>query len=191
MGIVAGEDITATMAFENRVVAILTQHRFPEMDSTAHGFEVYGTEGRLFWHNLGAWIKTTPHGHPGSPGVDWEALPLLYPDHYDASGQAAADEYLYVEEYVNALDAGRSHACSGDEGLHVMEIMMGIFESGAYGRAVNLPQKDRSHPLLKWREEAGMGTLPDMPRAYGEWLDVEGQRLGWDALARKHRVKLI
>ena len=191
MGTIAGEDITATMAFENRVVAILTQHRFSEMDSTAHGFEVYGSEGRLFWHNSGAWIKTEPHGHPGAPGGDWEALPLLYPDHFEDSGQAAADEYLYVDEYVNALDEGRPHACSGKEGLHVMEIMMGIFESGAYGRTVHLPQNDRSHPLVKWREEMAIGALPDMPRAYGAWLEVEGQRLGWDVLERKHRVKLI
>jgi predicted dehydrogenase len=191
MGIIAGEDITATLAFENRAIAVLTQHRFPEMDSTAHGFEVYGTEGRLFWHNSGAWIKTTPHGHPGLPGAEWEALPLHYPDHFDVSGQAAPDEYLYVDEYVNALDAGRSHICSGQEGLHVMEIMMGIFESGAYGLSVDLPQKDRSHPLIRWRQEAGMGALPDMPRAYGDWLNVEGQRLGWGAQERKHRVKLI
>ena len=96
-----------------------------------------------------------------------------------------------MDEYVHALDEGRSHVCSGEEGLHVMEIMMGIFESGAYGRTVNLPQKDRSHPLVKWREETAMGALPDMPRAYAAWLDVEGQRLGWDVLERKHRVKLI
>jgi len=72
-----------------------------------------------------------------------------------------------------------------------MEIMMGIFESGAYGLSVDLPQKDRSHPLIRWRQEAGMGALPDMPRAYGDWLNVEGQRLGWGAQERKHRVKLI
>jgi hypothetical protein len=33
--------------------------------------------------------------------------------------------------------------------------------------------------------------LSDMPRAYGDWLNVEGQRLGWGAQERKHRVKLI
>lgn len=191
MGIIAGEDITATMTFNNRVTGILTQHRFPEMDSTAHGFEVYGTEGRLFWHNTGAWIKPSPHGHPGAPGANWQTLPLVYPDHYAPDCDAAADEYLYVDEFVQALDEGRAHTSSGQEGLQVMEIMMGIFESGAYGRRVQLPQKDRAHPLLKWREEAGLVDMPEMPRAYGEWLDVEGKRLGWDALERQHRVKLI
>ncbi|MFT5365107.1 MAG: putative dehydrogenase [Candidatus Latescibacterota bacterium] len=191
MGIIAGEDITATMTFENRVTAILTQHRFPEMDSTAHGFEVFGTEGRLFWHNSGAWFKSTAHSHPGSPGADWETLPFVYPEHYHANNEAAADEYLYVDEYINALDEDRPHASSGQEGLHVMEIMMAIFESGAYRRAVALPQQDREHPLVKWRNDAGLGELVEMPRAYGAWLDVEGKRLGWNNLERQHRVKRI
>ena len=191
MGIIAGEDITATMTFENRVVGILTQHRFPEMDSTAHGFEVYGTEGRLFWHNSGAWFKPTPHGHPGSPGENWQALPLEYPKHFDFGSDAAPDEYLYVDTFVQALDEGRAHMSSGEQGRHVMEIMMAIFESGAYGKRVQLPQQDRRHPLLRWREEAGLTEMLEMPRAYGQWLEVEGKRLGWDALERQHRVKLI
>lgn len=191
MGIIAGEDITATLAFPNRVTSILAQHRFDLMDSTAHGFEVYGTEGRLFWHNSGAWIKATPHMHPGSMGGDWEALSLVYPEHYEDTMAAAADEYLYVDEYVRALDEGRSHTCSGAEGVHVMEIMMGIFESGAYRRAIDLPQKDRDHPLMKWRREAGLGDVTEMPRAYGDWLDVEGQRLGWPEHERQHRIKKI
>jgi hypothetical protein len=35
--------------------------------------------------------------------------------------------------------------------------MMGIFESGAYRRAIELPQLERRHPLLRWREENGLG----------------------------------
>ena len=53
-------------------------------------------------------------------------------------------------------------ATLGDElgvaGRQVMEILMGIFESCAYGRRVEVPQKDCSHPLLRWREQAGFGV---------------------------------
>ena len=72
-----------------------------------------------------------------------------------------------------------------------MEIMMGIFESGAYRRAIDLPQTDREHPLLRWRREAGLGDVIEMPRAYGDWLKVEGERLGWDESERQHRIKKI
>ena len=77
-----------------------------------------------------------------------------------------------------ALDEGREHECSGEAGRQVLEILMGIFESGAYGRRVEVPQKDRCHPLLRWREEAGLQLPAAMPRPYGEWLEAEDRRLG-------------
>ena len=73
-------------------------------------------------------------------------------------------------------------ATLGDElgvaGRQVMEILMGIFESCAYGRRVEVPQKDCSHPLLLWREQAGLALLAGIPWPYGEWLEAEDRRLG-------------
>ena len=68
------------------------------------------------------------------------------------------EDYQFADEYVQALDEGRAHECSGEAGRHVLEILMGIFESGARGRRVDLPQADRDHPLLRWREEHGYGS---------------------------------
>ena len=55
-------------------------------------------------------------------------------------------------------------ATLGDElgvaGRQVMEIFMGIFESGAYGHRVEVPQKDCNHPLLRWREQADWRCPP-------------------------------
>ena len=82
-----------------------------------------------------------------------------------------------MEMYVSALDEGRDHECSGTVGLHVVEIMMGLFESAAYGRRVDLPQQDRSQPLLRWRREHGLGNPEPLPRDYQEWLDIEDKRL--------------
>ena len=87
------------------------------------------------------------------------------------------EEHWYVDDYVSALDEGREHECNGAVGLHVVEIMMGLFESVAYGRRVSLPQQDRSHPLLRWRREHGLDDPPSMPRPYNDWLAVEDERL--------------
>lgn len=58
-------------------------------------------------------------------------------------------------------------ATLGDElgvaGRQVMEILMGIFESGAYVRRVEVPQKDCNHPLLRWREQAGLALPAAIP----------------------------
>jgi len=175
MGYVVGEHLTADLQFDGNVTGTLLQHRFPTVDSTAYCLEVYGTEGRLFWRTNGAWILPVPHDEPGGDGAGWQPLTEVEPSAAGAMGEA---DYGYADEFVQALDAGREHECSGVEGRHVMEIMMGIFESGARARRIDLPQQDRTHPLLGWREEAGLGPPAPMPRAYGEWLAAEDERLG-------------
>ena len=59
-----------------------------------------------------------------------------------------------------------------------MEIIMGTFESAAYGTRVDLPQSNREHPLVRWRHEAGLGAPEPMPMIDAEWLAEENRRLG-------------
>lgn len=178
MGPIAGEYITATLQYEGNVTGTLLQHRFDKMDTDAYSMELYGSEGRLIWKSGGAWWLPTPHYVPDGTHDRWETLELIYPEHYDGSSSASEADYWFVEEYVNALDEGRAHECSGTEGRHIIEMMMGIFESAAYGTCVNLPQADRRHPLLRWCEEAGLAPPAEMPRAYWEWLTLESGRIG-------------
>ena len=145
--------------------------------STGYCLEVYGSEGRLFWGMRNAWLLPTPHDVPGS-GVEWQPLDMIVPEHYDPEGPSTEADYNYADEYVRALDEGREHLCSGSEGRHVLEMIMGIFESAACGRPVDLPQQGREHPLLRWRAEAGLGPPAPMPRPYRDWLEAEDRRLG-------------
>ncbi len=178
MGWIVGEHLTATLTFDGNVTGALLQHRMPKVDSTAYCLEVYGTEGRLFWRSSGAWYLPVPHEVPADDEAAWQRLDDIVPEHYDTSGAAAEADYSFADEYVNALDEGRDHLCSGAEGRHVMEVLMAIFEAGAYRRQVDLPQADRRHPLMVWREAAGLGVPAEMPRPYHEWLEAEDRRLG-------------
>lgn len=185
MGTIAGEYITATLRFDRDVTGVLRQHRLERIDPAADAIEIMGEEGRLFWHETGrAWWMPTPHFVPGEPQCVWQPLDLEVPEHYDPARvvgkvtHATVDEYCYVDEFVAALDEGREHACSFEQGRHVLEVMMGVFESLAYGRAVRLPQERRDHPLLRWRRESGLGPPAAAPRPYQEWLAREDERLG-------------
>jgi predicted dehydrogenase len=178
MGMICGERLTALLHFDHNVTATLVQQRFPVVDSTAYGIEVLGTEGRLFWKSSGAWILPTPHFVPDGTHDRWTPLALTLPEGYDPESRADVSDYAYVDEYVRALDDDRDHECSGIEGRHVMEALMGILESAAYGRRVILPQEDRSHPLMRWRSEHGLGEVAPAPRDYRQWLESEDQRLG-------------
>ena len=178
MGTIAGEYITATLHFDDNVTAGLLQHRLSGNNLNASAIEFFGTEGRLLYRGGAAWWLPQPHFLPDGEHDAWEPLEPIYPEHYDLESPAAVDEYCYVDEYVQALDAGRQPECSGAEGLHVLEILMGIFESGAYGRRVELPQADRRHPLLRWRRECGLSDPQSVPRDHVQWLVEEDRRLG-------------
>ena len=178
MGAIAGEYITATLHFDDNVTATLLQHRLPAIDINASMIEFYGTEGRLLYKsNDAAWWLPQPHYLPDGEHDAWQPLQPICPEHYDPQSPARVDEYCYVDEYVQALDENRVHECSGGEGLHVLEVMMGIFESAAYGKRVDLPQVDRRHPLLRWRLEHGLGAPGSVVRDKAEWLVDEDRRL--------------
>ncbi len=182
MGIVAGEHLTATLDFDHGVTANLLQHRYPKGVNPA--MEFCGSEGRIMVGNLlhqqgkkGGMLLPETHYVPGA-AAEWEDLDPIFPDCRTADGVSQVEDLWFVEEYVRALDEGRDHECSGQEGLHVVEVMMGILESAACGRRVELPQKDRSQPLMRWRREHGLGAPQPVPRDYREWLQAEDRRLG-------------
>jgi predicted dehydrogenase len=178
MGTIAGEKISATFEFANGLTGTLHQHMFTRIVREALGFEIVGTEGRVKWHYDGAWLQTTPHALPDAN--EWQPLlgepapPILAEQEIVGEG-----EYWYVDDYVKALDSGGEHRSSGIDGRHIIEIIMAIFESGAYRRPVSLPQEQRDHPLVRFRAEAGLGPTPDLPRPYREWLAVQATNHGW------------
>jgi predicted dehydrogenase len=177
MGIVVGERITATLEFDRGVTATTLFHRFPRADSAAYMLEALGTEGRLFWKTTAVWWLPTPHFVPDGERDGWQPLLGENPEGYDPASGAGVDEYAHVDAYVRALDEGREHPSSGEEGRHVLEVLMGILEAAAYGRRVELPQPRRDHPLLRWRREHGLGAPLPGPRPYGDWLAVEDERI--------------
>lgn len=184
-GTVAGDHVTATLQFANGVTGTLLQHKFKQIELDAHVVELYGTEGRLMWHPRGAWWLPNPHVPPANERDAWEALTPIYADSFAQAVEKTPPDlklnegdYWFVDEYVRALDEGREHECSGAEGSHVVEIIMGIFESAAYGTRVDLPQPNREHPLIRWRREAGLDAPEPMPMTDPEWHIEEEKRLG-------------
>ena len=178
MGTIACEHITASLQFDNNVTGTLLQHRFDKMDTSAYAMELYGSEGRLMWRGDQAWWLPQPHFIPDGEHDRWEALESIYPESYQPDSSASEADYWFVEEYVRALDEGREHECSGLEGRRVLEVLMGVFESAAYGTRVDLPQENREHPLPRWRREAALEPPAEMPRPYSDWLSTEFERFG-------------
>ena len=182
MGTIMGERLSAVMQLEAGLTATLLSHRYAERVPPL--IELCGSEGRLMFTRLlyhhsepCAHFLPAPYYIPG--GGVWQALDPVFP-HGSDPAVCDTEEYLFADEYVKALDEGRDHECSGEVGLHVVEILMGIFESAAYERVVRLPQEDRTHPLKRWRREHGLTDPPPVPRDHIEWAVQEDRRLGRD-----------
>ena len=117
MGTIAGENITATLQHDDNVTTNLLLHRFPVVDSTASGIQLFGTEGRMIWRSPRDLVAPTRRtSSPTRSTAIGRRSKKRRPDHYDPNGPANLDDYWFAEEWVRALDEGRDHEASGIEG---------------------------------------------------------------------------
>ena len=65
--------------------------------------------------------------------------------HYDRASLLAGKLHAVLSRKYTK---GRDHECSGLEARHALEVMMGIFESAAYGMRVDLPQARRDNRIV-------------------------------------------
>jgi len=186
MGIMAGENVTALLEFDNGICATLLQHRFDRIDLSAHVVEVYGSEGRLLWRPHGAYWLPGPNIPPGpnltewaEDSGQWEPLPMEHPAGWEEGMNCDRDEFAFVGAYVQALDTGTCHPCDGESGRHVLEVINGIYTSAVEGRKVPLAEMKRTHALREFRSDHGLDPDPD-PGPVGGWefLAHEDARLG-------------
>ena len=178
MGTIAGERLSAELEFDGGVNLTLMHDRLPHVLGGSMGVELLGTEGRVLLQHGSAWHLGTPFPRPGQAPDDWTEIENPLGGRGDTPELRNGMELAFVEEYVRALDAGGEHESSGAVSAHSLEMIMGAFESAAYGCPVELPQPRRDHPLLRWRAEHGMEPPPAAPRPYAEWLAHEDRRLG-------------
>ena len=186
MGIMAGENVTALLEFDNGVCAALLQHRFERIDLSAHVVEVYGTEGRLLWRPHGAFWLPSPNIPPGTNLTEWtgdsgqwEFLPLENPEGWEDGMDCHPDEFAFAGHFVKALDVGEHHPCDGESGLHVLEVINGIYTSAVEGSRVTLTEMKRTNALREFRSSHGLSPEPNPgPVDYWDFLAQEDVRLG-------------
>ena len=153
MGTIAGENITATLQFDHNVTSSLLLHRFPIVDSTALRNTALRHRGTAALAQSpgcgGCQHRTSSPTRSTAIGRRWKRR---CPTTTTPTARPGWTTYWFAEEWVRALDEDRDHEANGIDGRHVMEIMMGVFESAAYGKRVDLPQgptRSPSRPLAE------------------------------------------
>jgi predicted dehydrogenase len=88
----------------------------------------------------------------------------------DTMAQVRDAAGLLIDDFLDALEAGRPPAATGDDGLHALELVVAAYESAALGRTVHVPL-DRADPMfLRGATAAGELGGP-------AWSAVTRQRL--------------
>jgi predicted dehydrogenase len=181
LGLVAGDRITAYYGFQNGVSGIGEFFYRPKMDSRAYGVDLIGTEGMLCLRGgggSGLYLQRDPVWHPMSE-VAWEEVRLTEEDcRVPGTDVVSADAQVWMaQEMVNALREHREHACSGAAGRQVLEMILGCYASQRTAARVALPLSDRTHPLQRMCEAAGIAVPEFRIWRDADYLAAERARL--------------
>ena len=181
-GIIAGEHLTLECRFKDGTRGNLLMNCHDPFHADNCFVHIRGTEGQFYVGYDSSRYFFSPDTRFG-PWVEWEEVPVRY-ERYSIEGidndhpALRRGEIYFAREMIDAIEEGREHTCSGWEALQVMELMMGCFVSHFEGHRVSLPLEERGHPLVRIREEAGLGPVDtDVPTPYPQWLEHELKRI--------------
>ena len=163
IGPIAGNAVDACLGFTNGVVGYFESRRGVSADkddfTRSFGMEIYGTGGiisvrnspraELYLYPRGLWIPDEAH-------AKWERIGLPEWEHrYDgtADDPIVKCNRLIIGELIAAIAEDRDivDAATGADGRAAVEMVMAIFESHRLRARVELPMKNREHPLTVWR----------------------------------------
>ena len=145
IGLIAGNGVHATYAFENGVTATFESQPVvmpPSGSSSLFGFEAYGTEGIIS-------VRNSPSGnmfvYPHSrwiPGSDDEWRPVVIEEwereqRVCGVSSTALSNKVIVRELIQAVEEDRDvvYSSSGRDGRAALEMIMAVHESHRLGRA--------------------------------------------------------
>lgn len=140
---------------------------FDVWESETPRLEIYGTEGSLCIPDSdpgdGAnifqgpvWVRTrdtarwTMRPRPNAP-ADWAVAENTHGLNFDARGVGLVDLAMAVRE-------GRAPRASGALGLHLCEVMEGMFQSPVLGRFVDIASTCARPPMLAETSELGLNV---------------------------------
>jgi predicted dehydrogenase len=154
LGPIAGNQISAMFAFDNGVHAYFGSKACEVTHGLRFGVHIYGTKAVVFLPNAiypsggQPYILRTPSWAP-SEGAKWEQIPVPDVTRPGADDRQLANLFL-VEDLLEAIKQDREPSCGPRDGRWTVEMITGIYRSQIERRPVDLPMKDRRHPLEAW-----------------------------------------
>ncbi len=156
IGPIVGDHITATYGFTGLTTGHFTTHQLAKHGvGSRYWLEIRGTKGTI---HLGfgilpvALLCEDPSGMFGRTKATWQEITsagLGKPETVDTKGLENGNIYI-VNDLIEAMEKDRAPLDSLADGRAALEMVLAVYESHRQERPVDLPLKNRKHPLTGW-----------------------------------------
>jgi predicted dehydrogenase len=155
MGSILGDHLSATYGFAKGVLGTFGSHRARHGAGARFGLWIYGGRGiiQMGTGSLpGVWFCDDPSWMPGKGKSTWQEVTsngLGKEETIKGSGLGLGNAWI-VKDLIEAIEKDRQPKSSGHDGRAALEMILAVYQSHRLGQVVELPMKDREHPLAKW-----------------------------------------
>lgn len=153
MGPILGDTLTATYGFPKGVLATFGSHKAPpETANKRFGLHVHGTRGII---QLGtgslpdAWLLEDPTWMPGKSKAAWKLISSagVGKDEPLKDGGLGMGNVWVAKDLIAAIENDRQPLGSMYDGRAALEMILAVYESWRQKAVVDIPLKNREHPL--------------------------------------------
>jgi predicted dehydrogenase len=155
MGSILGDHLYATYGFAKGVLGTFGTHKARHGAGSRFGLSIYGSRGvvQMTTGSLPAvWFCDDPSWQPGKSKAAWQEVTsagLGKPEKLKAPGLGPGNVWI-VKDLIEAIEKDRQPLGSAYDGRAALEMILAVYESHRRGAPVELPLKNREHPLAKW-----------------------------------------
>lgn len=152
MGPILGDHINATYGFPRGVSGFFGTHRARDGVSKRFGVSIYGSKGILQLSTgalPAAYFIEDPTWSPGRGSATWQSITsngLGKPETISDSSLTQGNEWI-VRDLIEAIEKDRQPLGSIYDGRAALEMILAVYESWRLKGVVELPLKNRKHPL--------------------------------------------
>ncbi len=148
--LVAGDCINCYYAFKSGAAGFFDSRKDQPGRSHLFGWEVIGSEGRIFLSGGGgADAMIYPHAAfvPNDTDRKWQPLDGVGNQDFQREGNKRA-----VLDLIDAIENDREPISSARDAVAALEMILGAYESQITGARVEFPMRQRKHPLAAWKD---------------------------------------
>lgn len=151
MGPILGDRIAATYGFDNGVMGTFGTHKAKDGAGKRFALQLFGTKGVVYL-NTGslpaAYFLDDPSWLPGAK-TNWQPITSAGIGQPEPLKDGSADfgNRLIAADLIDAIEKDREPLGSIRDGRAALEMILAVYESHRQDRQVELPLKNRRHPL--------------------------------------------